>query len=57
MTVKRTRSITIDPEVLREAIDKAQFYGYRSLSDLAEDLLRIWVKDPVKRNTRRVPAS
>ena len=47
--VKIVKSVSLNPAVTGDAITKAQFYGYRSLSDLVEDLLRGWVRCPVKK--------
>ena len=44
-------AFTIDAEVIRQ-LDKAQFYGYRSRSDLANDLLEKWVKNPQKKEIK-----
>jgi len=50
MVVKIVRSMSVDPEVLRRVVEKAQFYGFRSTSDLVNFLLKKWIESPERKN-------
>jgi hypothetical protein len=49
---KEGTAFSIDPDALKGAREKAQFYGYRSTSDLVNDLLTKWVKNPTKKEAK-----
>lgn len=49
MVNKVIKSVAVDPEVVAKSVTKAQFYGYRSLSDLVENLLRRWNESPERK--------
>jgi hypothetical protein len=48
-TVKVIKSFSAEPEVIRDAVTKAQFYGYRNFSDLIEQLLKKWNEAPERK--------
>ena len=45
-------SVGIEADTLRQIDAKAQFNGYKSRSDLINDLLEKWVKNPVKKEAK-----
>ena len=44
---------TVDHDAAQKAKNEAQFYGYRSVSDLVNSLLTKWVEEPKKKEAKK----